>query len=228
MANLGELRADLNQLVSDPTDERWSAATKNTALNKGYRKLASRVKLPSLKATWTLAWTASTASFALSAAVPLTSTIRLVKSVYWGTKIPEHKLSPLTEEQWDELDQTTTSDTPRCYYIRNTTIFLWPIPTAAATVNINGWQRCVDMAEDTDEPLVHEDYHDYIPFHAAWKLLLMDKSPDDIPLAREYRSEFREGFEEITSFHEDMTEEDDRPDQVFDTFDGDSDTWGSL
>lgn len=228
MATLAELRADLGVLVADKTDERWSADEKTLALNKGYKKLAARIRLPSLKNTWTLVWSANTASYLLSVAVPTDTPIRLVKSVYWGTKKPENKLSPLSEEQWDELDQTTTSDTPRCYYIRNKTILLWPIPTASATVNINGWQGVVDMSNSADEPLLPEEYHDYIALHAAWKLLLSDKNPDDIPLAREYRSEFREGYEDIISYHEEIGEEDDRPDQIFDTFDGDSDTWGNV
>jgi hypothetical protein len=64
------------------------------------------------------------------------------------------------------LSQIEIGQTSAQYY----RIQLWPTPTAVLTYTVDYVRKLLDMVNDTDEPLLPEDFH-----HALWKGAVADE-----------------------------------------------------
>lgn len=92
------------------------------------------------------------------------------------------------ESQW----RTAVSGTPQMYYLRNTTIGLYPKPVTAVTNGIEIYyiRKPTDLTNGMDIPFEGDtglaNYHELISIYAIWKLKAMEASTQEGINQRDY------------------------------------------
>lgn len=90
-----------------------------------------------------------------------------------GDTASYRRLYPITRNQRD-LATFNPSGDPSNYYFNKDTLTLIPTPSRALTLHIEYAYRVSDMSNDSDEPDVPEDYHEYLAILSARDGFLRD------------------------------------------------------
>lgn len=126
-------------------------------------------------------YTANTVAGTQEYAYPTTA-MSIKRITYAGTK-----LSPITFREDDAITlsnaTTTAQGTPAYYFLWDNSIFLRPVPSAAAQLKIFTYDRPTDVTA-VSTLSTPDRYHHYLIDYVLWRMALKDSKDG---LAREYR-----------------------------------------
>lgn len=101
-----------------------------------------------------------------------------------GTNENRQALTPITTNQQDLISITT--GVPTNYYIKKDRVTLSPTPDAAYTLRLYYSPIIADMASDSDEPDVPEQFHEYVAILAAFNGFIKDdRTPNSLNAKKE-------------------------------------------
>jgi hypothetical protein len=122
-------------------------------LNEWHHRIVSKVALLRGETNETISVVAATDEYTLAAGI---GRVRSIRDATNGRILREVTLEWLRAQD----PQATTDGTPYCYaYVSDRVIKLFPIPAANGTLYVDHDAKVDDLDEDTDVPLIPEDFH---------------------------------------------------------------------
>jgi hypothetical protein len=122
-------------------------------LNEWHKRIVSKASLLRGETNESISVVAATDEYTLPAGV---SRVRSIRDATNGRVLHERTLEWIRRQD----PQADTTGTPDCYaYVSNRVIKLYPIPAANNTLYVDHNSTVDDLDEDTDVPLIPEDFH---------------------------------------------------------------------
>lgn len=181
MANLQQIReAVLGHQFSSAQYSTRINGWVNEALQKIYRK--GNFRLNSL--------TEDFPTVASTSAYTLPSDFLKLASVFNADD--NDPLVPVTLEEYDDLDDS--SGKPYHYTVDGNDLVLYPTPDAAYNITLRYYNTSVELAADTDEPNLPEDYHYLLEHYALWRAYMAEH---DFEAAEYHRGIFEKDLVEV-------------------------------
>lgn len=190
MANLGQLRTDLRDLLNEPVAGFWSDAQLNRYLSKGATRVYSIIV--AMRQEWfTIPMTFLTQTYvpnvvSNSYVVPNDlMEIRRVELIQ-DTSAPETTIVKLDEMKFPRTEAGgdwlfTAPGQPVRYIFKNQNITLLPPPDGVYTIRLWYTQRPLDITVDSAVPTTPIDFHDMLVYYAG--MLAKRQNEDDMDCA---------------------------------------------
>jgi len=203
MATLTTLLADTRALLDDSQQSssayRWSDATLTQYLNEAQYEFNQLTQL--YKTTQSVSLVASQRTYAFSNIIGPVLRVETTGS----SAAYRVNLNMTTEERLDTLKPTWLTEAavadPPTRFIRSKldydTILVYPTPNATAVTNYVALQAYgaglpTTLASGSDVPDIPTQYHQALPFGAAYRALLLNQDSESLNLASAYKTRFSE------------------------------------
>jgi hypothetical protein len=146
----------------DITPDQW-----NKWINWAYKHAAGMLNMAELKHSFSFNLVVDQPFYRLPSSVVM---VRSVSVVDTETYLPGGRtLDRIDDLLYRRLDEE--SDEPTCFFRWNRVLVFWPTPTTARAVTVDGQIRVIDLEDDTDSPILPEEFHEAIMLFAKARAL---------------------------------------------------------
>lgn len=197
--NLGELRTLVSVWLDDVNNGYFTAAQLNVWLNNAQRE-AQKFVIQAFEGHYKKCVETTTVAnqreYQLPSDFKKLSRLEYILSGSSFQTEDRVRLTKITENQQDFFSENT--GTPTSYYFQGDKVILVPCPDQAKTLRLTYMYRVTDMSNDSDEPDVPEDYHEYLAVLATLDGLYRDgrEAGPYLEKKRYYEEQFRRDAEE--------------------------------
>ena len=158
-----ELRQAISDITRDPNNRVRPSATVDRAINKAYKTVQQELEsmIDDTNKTSTISIIAWTTEYSLPASFLVLQTARINTTALFRT----------AKKKIVELEETTSTGSPICYYLQGGNIWLYPIPNQSDTLTLEytGILDDITTVEDAVTPSVL----DYAIVYKASALLFL-------------------------------------------------------
>ena len=164
---LAEVRELVRDCLDEPDENRFPDPVVTRWINRGLAEIFARAMPSQSTAYWTAASVAGKADYPLQADM-----IRIANVTYEGRELDFRPRDQVADLFGEPLTQQST---PRCYWVWQRTLYLYPIPaTSGKSIYVDYYQGA-DKVSDAGDVLQLEDaWIMCVVNFAAYQLLLID------------------------------------------------------